>query len=405
MVSVLCAAYNHEKFIKDAIEGVIRQKTNFEIELIIHDDASTDHTADIIKEYVEIYPNIIRPIFQKENQYMKHNITKDYLLPVVRGKYIAFCEGDDYWIDDYKLQEQVDFLESHSDYSMCMHNAIKYNYETGEQKVLNTFPKSGTYTQREQLMLGLGTDFPACASYILRADFIKQMPEFFFQSAVLDYPIRQYYANCGKIFYSEKVMSVYRACTDHSFMKELSQNQKFYNNYTIKMIRFFEKFDIYTEYNFHDILNDKIMSDYLGFCLSIAQDVGMQKAADNHMNLMTVKKCYQYISTDFLDPQIRMLNEEGKVLFVYGTSRVSAICSEQLIYAGIDFEGFVVSDGQTKADKWEEKRVYFLSDVIARYPDAGFIIAMQPINARSVQRILNSKGITAYCIPYMINAE
>ena len=121
-VSVSCLAYNHEKYIRSALEGFISQKTKFKYEVIIHDDASTDKTADIIKEYEKKYPDIIKPIYQKENQYSKGiNIFNQYIYPKTRGKYIAYCEGDDFWTDNYKLQKQFDFLEKHPESSICVH--------------------------------------------------------------------------------------------------------------------------------------------------------------------------------------------------------------------------------------------------------------------------------------------
>lgn len=122
IVSIRCTAYNHEKYIRETLEGFIMQKTNFRFEAIVHDDASTDNTADIIREYAEKYPDIIKPIYETENQYSKKN---DSLLRIMneasKGKYITMCEGDDYWTDPYKLQKQVDFLEAHPDYVLCSH--------------------------------------------------------------------------------------------------------------------------------------------------------------------------------------------------------------------------------------------------------------------------------------------
>ena len=130
IVSVDCTAFNHEKFIQQALDGFLSQKTSFPIEILVHDDASTDNTAVIIQEYEKKYPRLIRPIYQTENQYSKGaRISFDYQFPRARGKYIAICEGDDYWTDPNKLQMQVDFLESHPDYSMCFHGAEEQNEE------------------------------------------------------------------------------------------------------------------------------------------------------------------------------------------------------------------------------------------------------------------------------------
>lgn len=120
MVSIRCLTYNHEPYIRQCLEGFVMQKTDFRFEAIVHDDASTDGTADIIREFADKYPDIIKPIFETENQYSKHDGSIRRIMDAhTHGKYVAICEGDDYWIDPLKLQKQVDFLELHPDYSMC----------------------------------------------------------------------------------------------------------------------------------------------------------------------------------------------------------------------------------------------------------------------------------------------
>ena len=125
LVSISCATYNHAPFIRQCFEGFLMQKTNFSFEILIHDDASTDGTADIIREYEKNYPEIFFPIYQKENQYSKKNIkgiNTTFNFPRAKGKYIALCEGDDYWTDPCKLQKQVDFLEANPNFNLCCHD-------------------------------------------------------------------------------------------------------------------------------------------------------------------------------------------------------------------------------------------------------------------------------------------
>lgn len=126
LVSVQCLAYNHEKYVRQCLDGLVSQKTDFKYEVVIHDDASTDNTVSIIKEYEAKFPGIILPIYEKENMYQKDQAKmRQIITEHLTGKYIAFCECDDYWTSPNKLQKQVDFLESHPEYSMCFHSAKK----------------------------------------------------------------------------------------------------------------------------------------------------------------------------------------------------------------------------------------------------------------------------------------
>ncbi|WP_165771508.1 glycosyltransferase [Vreelandella nigrificans] len=124
VVSVVCATYNHVDFIEDAIKGFVAQKTDFPFEVIIHDDASTDGTQEVIKKYARKYPELIRPIYQIENQYSQGKRVGQLVKVSNSTKYIASCEGDDYWTDSNKLQLQFDFMESNPEYSVCYHNAV-----------------------------------------------------------------------------------------------------------------------------------------------------------------------------------------------------------------------------------------------------------------------------------------
>lgn len=134
LVAIHCITYNHEPYIRKALEGFVMQKTNFPFIAIVHDDASTDKTAEIVREYAEKYPDIIKPIYETENQYSKRDGSLGRIMnaaiEATGAKYIAYCEGDDYWTDPLKLQKQIDFLESHPDYSIVANNsAIKNETE------------------------------------------------------------------------------------------------------------------------------------------------------------------------------------------------------------------------------------------------------------------------------------
>lgn len=137
LVSILCITFNHEKYIAQAIEGFLIQKTNFKFEIIIHDDASTDENVKIIKPYVVKNPELFKCIFQTENQYSKKDGSlENAIFGAPSGKYIALCEGDDFWTDPYKLQKQVDFLENNDEYGLVHHEA-DYFFQKNEKSVRN----------------------------------------------------------------------------------------------------------------------------------------------------------------------------------------------------------------------------------------------------------------------------
>lgn len=138
LVTILCHTYNHVNFLKDALNSFLMQETTFPFEILLHDDASTDGTIEIVNEYAKNYPNIIIPIIQTENQYSKGYKPSKITLPLAKGKYIAFCEGDDYWTDPKKIQIQASFLENNKHISVCGHNSITMK----DNKFIKAHPKS-----------------------------------------------------------------------------------------------------------------------------------------------------------------------------------------------------------------------------------------------------------------------
>jgi glycosyltransferase involved in cell wall biosynthesis len=211
LVSISCTTYNHEKFIRDAIEGFLMQKTTFRVEILIHDDASNDNTPSIIKEYELKYPHLFKPIYQTENQYSKQNGSVSRIQHNrAIGKYYALCEGDDYWIDPLKLQKQVDFLEQHQDYSMCFHNAIKLFDNKKHPQIFNNLAES-----REITLENIVSNWIIPTASIMLRRAIFPLPDWSKNIYSNDMTIALIAISKGKIYYLNSIMSIYRINFSH----------------------------------------------------------------------------------------------------------------------------------------------------------------------------------------------
>lgn len=238
-LSICCITYNHAKFIRQALDGFMMQKTNFPFEIIIHDDASTDGTADIIREYEKKYPDIIRVTYQTENQWSKGiDVLKAFVYPKIQGQYVALCEGDDYWIDENKLQKQVDFLDTHPEFNVCFH-PVKVIWEDNRASE-SIFPKPKFRFNKDILTLQdlLKHNFIQTNSVMYRWRLKDQ--ENLFPNDILpgDWFLHLLHAQTGKIGFLSDVMAVYRRhaggiwtgawVTDEWFIKCAIPNLKFY---------------------------------------------------------------------------------------------------------------------------------------------------------------------------------
>ena len=226
IVSIKCLVYNHAPCIRQCLDGFVMQKTNFRFEAIIHDDASTDGTQDIIREYAEKYPEIIKPIYETENQYSKHDgsirrITDEAVSPT--AKYIASCEGDDYWTDPLKLQKQVGFLENHPDYMMVCNRTKLYSVRRKRIVGEDFCDTKDTTLKVKDVIYRTGLFISTC-SIVYRNGLLDNYPDYCKQCLVGDYPLQIMAALKGKIYYFNSPMSVYRMENSNSWMGKQKWN-------------------------------------------------------------------------------------------------------------------------------------------------------------------------------------
>ncbi len=296
MVSIVCDAYNHERYIADALEGFIMQKTNFAFEILVHDDASTDRTAEIIRDYERRYPDLIKPIYETENQYSKRDGS---LVRIqygrVKGKYTAVCEGDDYWTDPLKLQKQFDAMERNPQVDMCAHKAKWIDDRT--KQMLRIFPPidEPRILTPEEVIYG-GGGFLATNSLFYRST-INQNPPRFIRAWPIDYTLQIYGALRGGILFLNDVMSVYRYMTRGSWSESVSAH-------TGKLIEWWNK-----DSEMLDILNEETKGRF-------AETISKQKKKYVWNKLILTNQCKEMLNETYREFYRKLSTEEKIKLYI-----------------------------------------------------------------------------------------
>jgi glycosyltransferase involved in cell wall biosynthesis len=204
-VSVLVMTYNHEKFIGQALDSVWMQKTNFEYEILISEDFSTDRTREIVQAFQEAHPEKVRLLLSERN--LHSNVVVSRGIKAARGEHIAFLDGDDYWLSPHKLQQQVDYLDSHPECSICFHNARIYHETDGREGRNWTRADQKEISSLEDILLG---NFMTLLSTMFRTACIQELPEWYNDFIITDWPLYILAAEHGKIGYIDEVMGIYR---------------------------------------------------------------------------------------------------------------------------------------------------------------------------------------------------
>lgn len=221
-VSVICATFNQEQYIKDALEGFAKQETSFRFKVYIGDDCSSDSTAKIIRQYTSRYPDVFVPIYRTKNVGGTRNWQD--LIARSNSKYLAFCDGDDYWTDPLKLQKQFDYMERNKDLRACFHDAeVKIETSDGtwfqskdfghtcNGKILwpsgnKRFIKKETYRIENYIPFG----FVHTSSMFIKWDYSIVFPDWFLDQGIGDYPMWLMQIGKGRFGYIDEIMSVHR---------------------------------------------------------------------------------------------------------------------------------------------------------------------------------------------------
>lgn len=256
-VSVICVTYNQKAYLRKALDSMLAQKTTFSYEIIVHDDVSTDGTADIIKEYEAAHPGKVKAIFERENQYSQGvDFFADMVRETAGGKYIAVCEGDDFWLDEYKLQFQRDALETHPACDMCACRGCTVT-EDGEREVSQIRPMTGDgVLTPEEVIMGGGQYLVSAGLFFRKEMYDKMLP---FEKVIpLDYAMQIKGSLRGGIYYIDKKMAVYRRYANGSWTNKVLRDQKRLEEQWNKERNLLETLDLDTGGKYHETIRERL---------------------------------------------------------------------------------------------------------------------------------------------------
>lgn len=259
LVSISYITYNQIAFVERAINGFLIQKTEFPFEIYIHDDASTDGTAELLREYELKYPEIIRVVYEKENQYSSRGHLYQYcIMPYVNSKYTAHCDGDDYWTDPYKLQKQVDYLERNPNCSGTCHAS---NYVVDGVAIANC---KRFYEECdipvEQLIQNSG--FVDVSTFCYRTSIGKLFPKFRQVSPTGDYALQILLGLCGSFHYFPDIMSSYRWKSLGSWTADYGMDPDKHKKFLLEEIYFLQELDKDTKGSYRNTIHNLLKSRY-----------------------------------------------------------------------------------------------------------------------------------------------
>lgn len=411
VVSIWCLVYNHSNYIRDALEGILAQKTEYLYEIVIVDDASTDGTTDIIREYAQKHPELFHVFLLKNNIYKNpsriavlNNLKGKYLT----GKYVAFCEGDDFWTDMHKLQMQVSYMEEHPDCMLTMHDAEKLDFSAGTKARMIGVDEDCDIPTEELILQKRGI-WPT-ASMIVRKE-CAILEGFFSECGVGDWPLQLHAATKGKIHYFGRCMSVYRFLQEGSWssgMQKLNENLLVHS---AKMVTFLQKYDRYTKGCFcsqiierrqrfyaHLIYSYGEMRDFFDICKKFDIEWGYH----HHKFIQQLcRLCKYYWEDGFVEEKLESYIGEKKHVVIMGTGYYSDKISEALEKKHIDVDGYVVSNDQKVKESFHGKRVWKMEEVPFNKKELGVVIAINPKLWKSLQDSLEENLMGDYFCPLL----
>ena len=307
MVSVFCTTYNQEKYIGQCLDSMVNQKTSFPYEIIVRDDASTDGTSQIVREYHKKYPDKVIPFIQPENLFQRglEHISFEKMFKMSRGRYIAICDGDDFWTDENKLQKQVDFMESHPEYSMCGHAA----YFARDDGTLRNdrFFKLSTGS-RDLTIEEIISNWAMATTSLMYRKSCRTDIIFPFRGNCVndDYAMMVYMALKGKVYYSDELMGAYRQSSNGSISQRLLDDKEYLKKYSSEFAQMLDRIDKYTEGRYSDLIQKQKRITMFDMYLNLGDNKNLKQYKDVYKTACKTTKI-RYVLCVYCNPVYKVV--------------------------------------------------------------------------------------------------
>ena len=406
-LTIFCLTYNHKQFIKDAVESFLAQKTAFKTRILIFDDLSTDGTTEILREYQKKYPEQIKLVVAPYNTYNhpdREKILEEVYEKYLVGEYVAWCEGDDFWTDTYKLQKQVDFMDNNPDCMMTTHAFTVIDYSNEEKYRKKSFGNVNRYISNEEIILKPEGNL-ATASLVMRKEVFLRDKEFP-RTDVLDFPLQLYAIVKGKVYYFKDNMCTYRFMHLGSWTKNTSDNNEKIFTHSIKFTKFLCEYNIYSHKAFKDFIWERI-KEYMYYGIEALLEI----KSEQRLNLIeNMKNEYSKIGEEFLkvykwmNSEYCVLNDNelnnlrNKKIAILGAGKYSEYIKRVLVKNGIKFDGCFITNTDSK-----QNNLLNIDKYIFENESFVVIVGISQSEEREINEYIYEKHIKNVMFPLWFN--
>lgn len=411
LVSIWCLTYNHGAYIREALDSMVSQITDYAYEIVIFDDASTDNTVDIIREYAEKKPELFHVFLAKTNIY-KHpcrwEIVNNLKSKFLTGRYVAFCEGDDFWISPHKIQMQVEYMEMNPTCSLTVHDGIRLDCMKNTRTRMIGILEDHNMSADEIILKKRGM-LPT-ASMVIRKEFLI-LEGFWGQCGVGDWPLQIQAFLKGEVHYFGQCMSCYRYMHEGSWSVEITTSSNKLLFHCAQMNLFLNQLNEYTKYKYEKYILAK-KQEFVNILLKKMDDraiANLQNILMNENSEMLNQYIYQIIEQHKRRTDIKYFPEELKKyvkqyenIWIMGTGHYSEIVSSQFKNNDIQIEGYIVSKGEQKVDVKDNKKVYYIDEMPGNKDNLVVVVAIEPRKWNELQETLENNKIKHYVCSLLV---